>query len=106
MDKKSKVITVCGSLKYKIQIMEQAEKLALEGNCVLTMVYPIHEDMNFYTAEQINLLGQLHMHRIDMSDSIFVVNVDGYIGNSTEKEIEYAKKHKKEVLYLFPITNE
>lgn len=42
----------------------------------------------------------MHKQRIDMSDGIFVVNVGGYIGSSTKGEIEYAKKHNKEIIYL------
>lgn len=97
MDKKAKVITMCGSLKFKKEIIEQSEKLALEGNCILSIVYPTKD---FYTTEQVDLLGKMHKQRIDMSDSIFVVNVGGYIGSSTKSEIEYAKKQNKEIIYL------
>ena len=45
-------------------------------------------------------MGELHFQKIEMSDAIFVVNVDGYIGESTRKEIEYAKSLDKEVMYL------
>lgn len=40
-----------------------------------------------------------HYRKIDLSDGIYVVNIDGHIGNSVRKEIEYAKKHNKEVIY-------
>lgn len=100
MEQKAKVITMCGSLKFKETFIEYAEKLELEGNCVLTPVYPTHEDKDYYTWEQANILDKMHKQRIDMSDSIFVVNVGGYIGNSTKNEIEYAKEHNKEILYL------
>lgn len=46
------------------------------------------------------LLGELHIIKIDLSDAIFVANVDGYIGESVKKEIEYAKEKGKEVIYL------
>ena len=45
-------------------------------------------------------LGELHRIKIDLSDAIFVVNVDGYIGESVKKEIEYAKQKGKEIFYL------
>lgn len=99
---KAKVITMCGSLKFINEIMKHSEKLELEGNCVLSIIYPIHEDMDHYTEEQINLFGILHKQKIDMSDAIFVVNVNGYIGNSTRSEIEYAVQNGKEVIYLEP----
>lgn len=100
MEKRAKVITMCGSLKFKEEFILQAERLELEGNCVLNVIFPSSEDKDSYTSEQIALLGRFHKQRIDMSDSIFVVNVGGYIGNSTKSEIAYAQKQNKEILYL------
>lgn len=51
--------------------------------------------------EEILLLEKAHYKKIDISDGIYVVNINGYIGESVKKEIEYAKKHNKEVLYHF-----
>ena len=97
--KKHKVITICGSLKNIDEIKAQTEKLSLTRNCVLSIIYATH-DMSFYTEEDIKLFKELHFQRIAMSDAIFVVNVDGYIGKSTQNEIEYAKSLGKEILYL------
>ena len=94
-----KVITICGSLKFKKEMMIVAEKLALEGNCVLTPVYPISENLE-KTEEQLEKLKQAHFKRIELSDAIYVINKDNYIGKSTELEIEYAQKLGKEILYL------
>ena len=95
---KAKVITMCGSLKFKDEIIKQSEKLELDGNCVLSIIYSTLQ--NSYTDEQMELLGRLHKQKIDMSDAIYVVNVNGYIGNSTKNEIEYARKKGKEIMYL------
>ena len=46
------------------------------------------------------MLDDMHKRKIDMADSIYVINVGGYIGQSTRSEIEYAKKNGKEVRYL------
>jgi hypothetical protein len=46
------------------------------------------------------MLDDMHKRKIDMADSIYVINVGGYIGDSTRSEIEYAKNHGKEVRYL------
>ena len=46
------------------------------------------------------MLDGMHRQKIDMSDAIFVINVNGYIGESTKNEIEYAKSKNKEILYL------
>jgi len=95
-----KVITICGSLKYKEEIMRITEKLELEGNCVLSIIYPMNENKDYYTEDEANLLDELHKQKIRMSDAIYVVNVNHYIGSSTKSEIEYAKKLGLEILYL------
>lgn len=52
------------------------------------------------------MLDDMHKRKIDMADEIFVINVGGYIGESTSSEIEYAKKHGKKVNYLEKIISE
>ena len=94
-----KAITICGSLKFQKEMMIVAEKLALEGNCVLTPVYPISENLE-KTEEQLEKLKEAHFKRIELSDSIYVINKDNYIGKSTKLEIEYAQKLGKEIIYL------
>ena len=90
-----KVITLCGSLKFMDDMMAVGELLSIEGYCVLTHVLDcikIEEDM----LEKLKLA---HLKRIELSDAIFVLDIDNYIGNSTKLEIEYAKKLGKEVIY-------
>lgn len=94
-----KVITICGSLKFKNEIMKVSEQLAPEGNCVITPVYPTEENYS-RTDEQIENLKNALLKKIDLSDAIYVINVNGYIGKSTKLEIEYAKSKSKEIIYL------
>ena len=100
-----KVITLCGSLKFQKDMMIVAEKMALEGNCILTPVYPILENCK-RTDEQLEKLKQAHFKRIELSDAILVINVNNYIGNSTNLEIEYAKKLEKEIIYYTDLIKE
>ena len=95
-----KIITMCGSLKFESDIRYWSERLELEGNCVLSIIYPTDDDKDAYTPKQHKLLDIMHKKRIDMSDAIFVVNKNGYVGKSTKDEIDYAKKRGKEVLFL------
>lgn len=97
-----KIITLCGSLKFKKEMMEIAEKMALDGNCVLTPVYPVLENYK-RTDRQLELLKETHFKKIELSDSILVVNINNYIGNSTNLEIEYAKKLGKEIIYYIDL---
>ena len=92
-----KVITICGSLKYKDEMMRIAQKLSFDGNCVLTPVYPVGDKKP--TEDELKILKEAHFKRIEMSDEIFVVDVDGYIGDSTRLEIEYAEKFGKDIKY-------
>lgn len=95
-----KVITLCGSLKFKNEIIKVAMKMELEGNVILTPIFPINDNKDDFTKEQLNMLEKMHKEKIKLSDAILVVNVNGYIGNSTKSEIEYAKSLNKEIIYL------
>lgn len=93
-----KVITICGSMKFQKEIMEIAEKMALLGDCVLAPVYHVLEYIEI-TKEQLQKIKEEHLKRIELADTIFVVNKDDYIGDSTKLEIEYANKLGKEIIY-------
>ena len=94
-----KVITICGSLKFQKEMMVITEKLSLNGNCILTPVYPILEKLE-KTEEELQKLKKVHLKKIELSDAIYVINKDNYIGESTKLEIEYAKRLGKEIIYL------
>lgn len=100
-----KIITLCGSLKFQKEMMMVAEKMALEGNCILTPVYPVIENIE-RTKEQLIKLKEAHFKRIELSDAILVINVNNYIGNSTNLEIEYAKELGKEIIYYTELIKE
>lgn len=80
-------------------MMRMAESLSLKGDCVLTPVF-FTSDANSLTKSDLNNLKDAHFKRIELSDAIYVVNKDKYIGNSTKKEIEYAKSLNKEIIYM------
>ena len=93
-----KIITLCGSLKFQKEMMIVAQKMALDGNCILTPTYPVLENIKI-TEAQLSKLKETHFKRIELSDAILVVNVNNYVGDSTNLEIEYAKKLGKEIIY-------
>ena len=102
------VITLCGSTRFKDQFMELQKKLTLEGNIVISVGLFGHSgdaevwenmDEGTLTATK-EMLDDIHKRKIDMSDGIFVINVGGFIGESTRSEIEYAKAHGKSIRYL------
>ena len=93
-----KIVTLCGSLKFQKEMMTVAEKMALEGYCILTPVYLVLENIE-RTKEQLIKLKEAHFKRIELSDTILVVNINNYIGNSTKLEIDYVQKLGKEIKY-------
>lgn len=93
-----KVITICGSLKFQNEMMSVSEKLSLEGNCVFMPVYPVIKRKR--NKEELDNLKKIHFKKVELSDAMFVINKDKYIGEGTNLEIEYAKKSSKEILYL------
>jgi len=108
MQGKYKVITLCGSTRFKNEFMEAQKRLTLEGNIVISVGLFGHagdkevwEGMDEDTLTQTKImLDDMHKHKIDMADEIFVINVGGYIGDSTRSEIAYAMEHGKVVRYL------
>lgn len=102
------VVTLCGSTRFKDEFMEAQKRLTLEGNIVISVGLFGHsgdrevwENMDEGTLTKTKeMLDDMHKRKIDMADSIYVINVGGYIGDSTRSEIEYAKAHGKQVFYL------
>jgi len=100
---KYKVITLCGSTKFKDEFINENKRLTLEGNIVISVGLFGHADGEYKTilTDEIKvMLDNLHKRKIDLADEIFVINKNGYIGSSTKSEIEYANKTNKKVNYL------
>lgn len=98
---KYKVITLCGSTKFKDAFMEAQKRLTLEGNIVISVGMFGHSgDDEVWKEGTKEMLDDMHKRKIDMADEIYVINVGGYIGESTKSEIEYARKNGKGVRFL------
>ncbi|WP_119394671.1 hypothetical protein [Salinibius halmophilus] len=94
------VVTLCGSTKFKEAFIEANASETMAGKIVLSVGGFDHAEGVVLTQTQQEMLGKLHEHKIDMSDEILVLNVGGYIGDSTKNEIEYARKLGKIVRFL------
>lgn len=103
-----KIVTLCGSTKFKKEFLKIQKKLTLLGYIVISVGLFGHsgdnevwENMDEGTLTKTkSMLDDMHKRKIDLSDMIYVINVGGYIGESTRSEIEYAKSTGKEVCYL------
>ena len=108
---KYKVITLCGSTRFKDASLEMQKQLTLKGDIVISVGLFGHsgdnevwEDMDEGTLTKTKeMLDDMHKRKIDMADEIYVINVGGYIGESTRSEIEYAERTGKSIRYLEPV---
>lgn len=105
---KYKVITLCGSTRFKEEFLDTQKRLTLEGNIVISVGLFGHSGDNEVwenmdegaLTKTKEMLDDMHKRKIDMADEIYVINVGGYIGSSTRSEIKYAKATGKPVRYL------
>lgn len=108
------VITLCGSTRFKDAFLEAQKRLTLEGNIVISVGLFGHSgDAEVWDgldegeiSKTKEMLDDMHKRKIDMADGIYVINVGGYIGDSTRSEIAYALEHGKRVEYLEPEEND
>ena len=94
-----KVITLCGSTRFKDDFERINKELTLLGYIVISVGCFGHVDCPL-TPEQKIMLDDIHKRKIDMADAIYVINKDGYIGSSTRGEIKYAIAHGKQVILM------
>lgn len=99
------IITLCGSTKFKDRINRMNALLTMQGKLVISLGVFGHTDLPEFDwstngTKVKQMLDNLHKRKIDLADSIYVINVEGYIGESTQREIEYAQQHNKTIYYL------
>ena len=94
------VVTLCGSIRFKQAFLDANFNETMAGNIVLSVGGLERDEPLILTEEQQRMLGELHKRKIDISDEIFVLNVGGYIGKSTQSEIKYAQQQGKNVRFL------
>lgn len=100
-----KIVCLCGSTRFG-EVYELANlRETLAGKIVLSVGYTRKSDTELMTSGELTeaakiALDELHKRKIDLADEILVLNVGGYIGDSTRSEIEYAQAHGKTVRWL------
>lgn len=93
------IVTLCGSTRFKDEFMEAQKELTLEGHIVISVGCFGHADPDPRIEAAKDMLDRMHFRKIDMADAIYVINVNGYVGKSTAREIEYAKSRDKLVIF-------
>lgn len=101
MSKRYKVVTLCGSTRFKDEFFRVQKELTLKGYIVLSLsIFGHSGDEEAWDEETKKMLIAMHWQKIDMADIVYVINKNGYIGESTEEEIKYAKQLEKTIIYL------
>ncbi len=104
--KKPKVVCLCGSTRFFKAFEKQNIKETLNGNIVLSVGCMTQSDKELGLTEKPDWpkikkeLDKLHLRKIDMADEVMILNVDGYIGESTSRELVYARLYGKPVKFL------
>ena len=108
VEKKYKIVTLCGSTKFKPEFEKITEKLTIQGNIVLAPgeytgfnnINPDSKEMTQLDDDTIEMLKDLHKEKIRMADEVLIINKDGYIGETTKEEIQFALSIGKPVFYI------
>lgn len=98
--RRPKIVCICGSTRFKDAWEQANKKETFDGNIVLTVGCFGHADEEPLTRLDKAKLDVLHLHKVALADEILVLNVGGYIGESTEREIEHAITLGKMVRWL------
>jgi hypothetical protein len=97
------VVCLCGSTRFAARMNAEAARLTLEGCIVVrpeVVQYSAAGDPQHSEPDVKAALDELHLRKIDLADRVLVVNLGGYIGESTAREVAYAERHGKRVEYL------
>ena len=98
-----KIVCLCGSTRFMEAFQKANREESLKGNIVLTVeivAYDGATDPQRANPEEKRILDELHLRKIELADEILVLNVGGYIGESTKREIEHAKSLGKRIRWL------
>lgn len=102
------IVCLCGSTRFYDQWQRSIYELTMRGIIVLSVGFYPHSSFEAHGQEvgcSINQkvrLDELHKRKIDLADEVLILNVGGYIGKSTQSELEYAKAHGKRIRFLEP----
>lgn len=104
---KPTIVCLCGSTRFMEQFFNSGWEETMKGNIVLSvgvnlkMKTPDGGHVGEAMGEEVKImLDELHKRKIDLADEVLILNVGGYIGESTRSELEYAEKQGKKIRFL------
>lgn len=99
------ILCLCGSTRFAATFNDVATAETLAGRIVLrpeVVTYDATRDPQLVNRAEKLALDDLHLRKIEISDRVMVINVDGYVGESTRREIEHALRLGKPIDWLEP----
>ncbi len=101
-DDRPTIVCLCGSTRFADAYATAYREESLAGKIVLSVGVMIHTgDLPIrHDGPEKRLLDELHLRKIDLADEVLVLNVGGYIGESTARELAYARQHGKHIRML------
>jgi hypothetical protein len=104
---KPTIVCLCGSTRFGNEFEEANFRETLDGHIILTIGGNRKSETELFSdlseAELTKIkknLDALHRQKIDLADEVLIINVGGYIGESTRSEIEYARARGKRIRFL------
>ena len=100
---KPRITCLCGSVRFEKEFREYAEAFHLSGDIVLMPIIFRHaefHDDNSFTQQVKKQMDRVHKWKIALADLVFIIDKDGYIGESTKAEIEFAESRSKWIEYM------
>jgi len=96
------IVCLCGSTKFKQEFIDANFRETMKGKIVLSVGFFRHTDKELHhlTREEGRSLDRLHLQKIDLAHEILILDVGGYMGNGTNRELEYARIHHKTIRFL------
>jgi hypothetical protein len=98
--KRPRIVCLCGSTRFKKEFEQAAKQETLAGKIVLSVGYFGHQEQVPPTEDQKRLLDRLHLEKILLADEVLFLNVNGYMGTSTKRELQFASNTKKVIRFL------
>ena len=94
------IVCLCGSTRFYETFRKANLQETLKGKIVLSIGCDFKSDDALgLTGEDKQRLDVLHLHKIDLADEVLILDVDGYIGDSTQAELDHARQQNRPVRF-------
>jgi hypothetical protein len=97
MAERPTIVCLCGSMRFYREFITANQRETLDGKIVLSVGCPGPEGCEGHSDEEKIRLDELHLRKIDLADEVLVISKSMYVGESTQRELRYAKQQGKRI---------